>query len=609
MDLIDVADGRGRVERSPLEHRGRRPTRAEGLPARVSPRPESFVRRARPGDTRRKRWLPTLMATCLALGAGLTALAEEPAPTPPLPVAASSTTLIPPPTPLIPREAPLEERLRKMEELYNKRFESMAKQNEAACEDGPRPFQEARRSDAGPATAVADPCRRRSGRHSLRAAHHRWLDLPPVSRRDSGENGPRSAPPEGVLRPELSATIRLRVAVGEPGVRDPVQRRGPGRFPDLRAAEPEPRHQRPRHPPGADLFQRAGDQAHRVPDLVPENQQQLRPPQRLPQLPLRRTPPAPDRPLPGPLHLRMGEALELGVSHPRAGAVRGELRAEPPGRPDGLGQRAQESPRIRRGDLRRPAQLLPGLQLRQGRHGLRGLPAVLPDGNGPEDPQRGRLGRRGQGEQPAGARPAAGVGERLREHARARATGDSLIAVPFLAFNNNVRERGDRKLWELHATYFYKGLSVLGAWDSGINSYRADDAERPCPCPCRCPATTSRWVTSSRGRRWRSGPWSSRSIPSTSARASSAWVPSSSRPATANSRSAGRSSPPAWPTRTSGRTGPTSSTRASTGISTRMSSSISTGSTRCSPSPCFYRPGPGLQKTSDLFWLRLQLYY
>lgn len=49
--------------------------------------------------------------------------------------------------------------------------------------------------------------------------------------------------------------------------------------------------------------------------------------------------------------------------------------------------------------------------------------------------------------------------------------GDSLIAVPFLVFNNNVRERGDRALWALHSTYFYKGLSVLAEWESGHNDF------------------------------------------------------------------------------------------------------------------------------------------
>ncbi|MFO0953538.1 MAG: porin [Isosphaeraceae bacterium] len=52
----------------------------------------------------------------------------------------------------------------------------------------------------------------------------------------------------------------------------------------------------------------------------------------------------------------------------------------------------------------------------------------------------------------------------LRTSANASASGvngtiDSVLAAPFLAFNNNVRERGDRALWELHATYFYKGFS------------------------------------------------------------------------------------------------------------------------------------------------------
>jgi phosphate-selective porin OprO/OprP len=43
--------------------------------------------------------------------------------------------------------------------------------------------------------------------------------------------------------------------------------------------------------------------------------------------------------------------------------------------------------------------------------------------------------------------------------------------LPFLNLNNNVAERGIRDLWELHAAYYYKGLSLLGAWDSGFNSY------------------------------------------------------------------------------------------------------------------------------------------
>jgi phosphate-selective porin OprO/OprP len=43
--------------------------------------------------------------------------------------------------------------------------------------------------------------------------------------------------------------------------------------------------------------------------------------------------------------------------------------------------------------------------------------------------------------------------------------------LPFLSLNNNVKEKGLRDLWELHSAYYYKGLSLLGAWDSGFNSY------------------------------------------------------------------------------------------------------------------------------------------
>lgn len=44
-------------------------------------------------------------------------------------------------------------------------------------------------------------------------------------------------------------------------------------------------------------------------------------------------------------------------------------------------------------------------------------------------------------------------------------------SVPFLAFNPNVIERGDRALWELHSAYYGSGLSLMGAWQGGYESY------------------------------------------------------------------------------------------------------------------------------------------
>ncbi len=59
-------------------------------------------------------------------------------------------------------------------------------------------------------------------------------------------------------------------------------------------------------------------------------------------------------------------------------------------------------------------------------------------------------------------------------------------AVPFLAFNPGVMERGDRALWELHLAYYYKGLSLLGAWDSGFQDYAIG---RSGPPPIRVPTS------------------------------------------------------------------------------------------------------------------------
>ena len=49
--------------------------------------------------------------------------------------------------------------------------------------------------------------------------------------------------------------------------------------------------------------------------------------------------------------------------------------------------------------------------------------------------------------------------------------GSSIIGVPFLSFNNNVREEGFDAFWDLHAAYYYKQLAVIGEWASGRNEY------------------------------------------------------------------------------------------------------------------------------------------
>lgn len=55
------------------------------------------------------------------------------------------------------------------------------------------------------------------------------------------------------------------------------------------------------------------------------------------------------------------------------------------------------------------------------------------------------------------------------------------VAVPFLAFNSDVVERGRRELWELHLAYFYEGFSLIGQWGQGVNSFAKQTGGPPVP--------------------------------------------------------------------------------------------------------------------------------
>lgn len=50
-------------------------------------------------------------------------------------------------------------------------------------------------------------------------------------------------------------------------------------------------------------------------------------------------------------------------------------------------------------------------------------------------------------------------------------TGSGFYGVPFLGFNTNVIESGDRALWDLHAAWYYNHLSLIGEWASGFQDY------------------------------------------------------------------------------------------------------------------------------------------
>jgi phosphate-selective porin OprO/OprP len=50
-------------------------------------------------------------------------------------------------------------------------------------------------------------------------------------------------------------------------------------------------------------------------------------------------------------------------------------------------------------------------------------------------------------------------------------TGNSVAGVPFLAFNNNVRQSGSLAFWDLHTAWYYGGLALLAEWASGFQDY------------------------------------------------------------------------------------------------------------------------------------------
>ena len=78
----------------------------------------------------------------------------------------------------------------------------------------------------------------------------------------------------------------------------------------------------------------------------------------------------------------------------------------------------------------------------------------------------------------------------LRTSANASSTSETAdqpinnASVPFLVFNQNVREQGNRTLAELHFAYYFRGLSLLGAWDGGTNDFTLKgQGQRPVHLP------------------------------------------------------------------------------------------------------------------------------
>ena len=172
-------------------------------------------------------------------------------------------------------------------------------------------------------------------------------------------------------------------------------------------------------------------------------------------------------------------------ARPGTVALRQQLRGQSALRPDGLGLDVRSAYGVRRRDVQRSAELLPAVRQPPGCHGLPQLQAVLQQGGrlpAAGHPGR-RLGRRGEREPADRAGRAA---DQLRASGRRgyQQRGRQLRhACPSWRLTRMCVERGLRALWELHAAYYYGGLTLLGAWQGGYESYALGTTGSPTRIP------------------------------------------------------------------------------------------------------------------------------
>jgi phosphate-selective porin OprO/OprP len=186
-------------------------------------------------------------------------------------------------------------------------------------------------------------------------------------------------------------------------------------------------------------------------------------------------------------------------------------------------------------------------------------------------------------------------------------TGDALIAPAFLAFNGNVRERGDRELWELHATYFYKSLSLLGVWDSGHNDFSLTTAgARPVHVPVSGYFFQAAYLLTGETRERASLIEPNRPF---DLRAGKRGLGAFELQARYSNLALGRqvftgglADPNLWTDRVD---------LVDVGLNWYLNKFVKVyfdWEHAMYAQPVYYRPGPGLMSTSDLFWFRLMMY-
>jgi phosphate-selective porin OprO/OprP len=180
-------------------------------------------------------------------------------------------------------------------------------------------------------------------------------------------------------------------------------------------------------------------------------------------------------------------------------------------------------------------------------------------------------------------------------------------SVPFLAFNPNVRERGERALWELHMAYYYGGLTLLAAWQSGFESYSKEASGAGTRIPINGWFVQAGYIVT--GETIRDGtlvqplrPFDLRrghfGLGALELSARYIELDLSSLVFTR-----GLSDPNLWTNRVQ---------MTDVGFNWYLNKFVKLyfdWKHAMFAQPVYYRPGPGLQTTSDLFWMRFQFYF
>jgi phosphate-selective porin OprO/OprP len=179
-------------------------------------------------------------------------------------------------------------------------------------------------------------------------------------------------------------------------------------------------------------------------------------------------------------------------------------------------------------------------------------------------------------------------------------------SVPFLAFAPGVTERGDRALWELHTAYYYGGLTLLGAWQSGYESY-AKVGGPSNRIPINGWFVQAGYILTGETIRDRTlidplRPFDLRAghfgLGAFEVTARYSLLDLDSRVFTA-----GLADPNLWTNRAD---------MTDVGFNWYMNKFVKLyfdWEHAMFAQPVFFRPGPGLTKTNDLFWLRCQVYF